>query len=152
MNHYLLDTNIILYYMRREAEKTQIIDHLYAPFASQNKVFLSIVTVAELYAIAMRHQWGTNRWNTITAILRKVVVIPIDSQDLIDRYAEIDTFSQGKLVGRPLAMTARNMGKNDIWIAASASVLGLPLITNDADFSHLDPAFLTVHKVNLIVS
>jgi predicted nucleic acid-binding protein len=54
----LLDTNIILYYMRREAEKTQIIDRLYAPFASQNKVFLSIVTVAELYAIAMRHQWG----------------------------------------------------------------------------------------------
>jgi predicted nucleic acid-binding protein len=152
MNHYLLDTNILLYYLRREVEKTQMIDRLYAPFDPQNKIFLSIVTVAELHAIAMRHQWGDSRWRIVTHFLRKVVVIPIDSQDLIDRYAEIDTFSQGKLAGRPLLMSARNMGKNDIWIAASASILDLPLITNDADFSHLDPAFLTVHKVNFSMS
>ena len=30
------------------------------------------------------------------------------------------------------------MGKNDLWIAAVAKVLAIPLITTDGDFDHLD--------------
>jgi len=33
--------------------------------------------------------------------------------------------------------SARNMGKNDLWIAATASILNAKLITTDKDFSHL---------------
>lgn len=36
------------------------------------------------------------------------------------------------------------MGKNDLWIAATASVLGAILITSDKDFEHLDRKFLTI--------
>jgi tRNA(fMet)-specific endonuclease VapC len=39
------------------------------------------------------------------------------------------------------------MGKNDLWIAATASVLNIPLITTDNDFIHLDKTFLTLIKV-----
>ena len=65
MNHYLLDTNIILYYMRREAEKTQIIDRLYAPFASQNKVFLSIYFIYKIqcYEIVRYRKSLYNQFN-----------------------------------------------------------------------------------------
>ncbi len=34
------------------------------------------------------------------------------------------------------------MGKNDVWIAATASVVEAVLLTTDADFDHLDPRFL----------
>jgi predicted nucleic acid-binding protein len=36
------------------------------------------------------------------------------------------------------------MGKNDLWIAASAAESGSLLITTDHDFDHLAPAHLSV--------
>jgi tRNA(fMet)-specific endonuclease VapC len=41
------------------------------------------------------------------------------------------------------------MGKNDIWIAATASVLNAVLLTTDNDFDHLHDEFLTVARVDL---
>jgi predicted nucleic acid-binding protein len=35
------------------------------------------------------------------------------------------------------------MGKNDLWIAATACVTHLPLITTDRDFDHLDATHLS---------
>jgi predicted nucleic acid-binding protein len=36
------------------------------------------------------------------------------------------------------------MGKNDLWIAATASVLGAKLLTTDHGFDHLSGIFLEV--------
>lgn len=36
------------------------------------------------------------------------------------------------------------MGKNDLWIAATASAIDATLITSDKDFDHLDGNYLTV--------
>lgn len=66
---------------------------------------------------------------------------------MTERYAEIDTFSQGKLPNKRLGMTARNMGKNDLWIASTASLLNATLLTTDADFDHLDGAYLALKKL-----
>jgi len=41
-------------------------------------------------------------------------------------------------------MSARNMGKNDIWIAATTYLLEATLITLDKDFLHLDEVFFKV--------
>lgn len=71
-----------------------------------------------------------------------VSVIPLQSGDLIDRYAEIDAYSQNELSGREMEDSDRNMGKNDVWIAATASVVDGTLITTDDDFGHLDGEFL----------
>jgi tRNA(fMet)-specific endonuclease VapC len=46
-------------------------------------------------------------------------------------------------------MTARSMGKNDLWIAATASVLKLPLLTTDKDFLHLDSLYLDLKFIDL---
>lgn len=45
----------------------------------------------------------------------------------------------------------RILGKNDIWIAATAALIGLKLITTDADFNHLNNVFIDVHKVDPII-
>ncbi|MBU6120983.1 PIN domain-containing protein [Hymenobacter siberiensis] len=61
-------------------------------------------------------------------------------------YARIDAYSQGKLELEPLpaGISARNMGKNDLWIAATALYFGVELHTTDKDFDHLGPLGLKV--------
>jgi tRNA(fMet)-specific endonuclease VapC len=39
------------------------------------------------------------------------------------------------------------MGKNDLWIAVTASLLQIPLLTSDADFNHLEGHFLNLHTI-----
>jgi tRNA(fMet)-specific endonuclease VapC len=40
------------------------------------------------------------------------------------------------------------MGKNDLWIAATAALPGLKLVTTDADFNHLHKVFMEVKWLN----
>jgi len=39
------------------------------------------------------------------------------------------------------------MGKNDVWIAATAALLGLKLVTTDGDFDHPHEVFFDVQKL-----
>lgn len=48
-----------------------------------------------------------------------------------------------------LGESSRNIGKNDLWIAATASVLNIPLITTDKDFLHLDKIFLKLEYFDI---
>jgi len=63
--------------------------------------------------------------------LRKFLITDINSKDIIKKYGEIDAFSQGKLPGNPLKDSSRNMGKNDLWIASTASVSNSRLISKN---------------------
>lgn len=62
-----------------------------------------------------------------------LVVVDINHPSVIDAYVELDLLSQRHPDG------ARNMGKNDLWIAACAKAAGATLLTTDNDFSHLIP-------------
>jgi predicted nucleic acid-binding protein len=42
------------------------------------------------------------------------------------------------------------MSKNDLWMAATASVLDTTLLTTDNDFEHLHNEFLQVAKIDLV--
>jgi predicted nucleic acid-binding protein len=90
--------------------------------------------------------WGAKKQQDLNDLLRRVPHIDINHDAILQRYAEIDAFSQGKLASKnfPVGMSARNMGKNDLWIAATASVLNAALLTTDDDFDHLNGVFLTV--------
>jgi tRNA(fMet)-specific endonuclease VapC len=81
-------------------------------------------------------------------LLNQFLVIPIEAKDLVEAYAELDAFSQGISISRPVisGMTARNMGKNDLWIAATALVTKSTLITTDNDFDHFDGQYFNVIK------
>ena len=73
-------------------------------------------------------------------------IVDISHDQIVQRYAEIDAFSLGKDKARLLrsGQTARVMGKNDLWIAATASVLNAALLAIDHDFDHLSRVFLDV--------
>lgn len=144
----LFDTNAVLIYLRNQPVKG-IIESTYKPFGSLNTAVISVVTVGELKAFALKNQWGRPKIQTMDAFVLRFVVSDINTEDVINRYAEIDAFSQGRLVGKKSGLSARNMGKNDIWIAATASVLDAILLTTDNDFDHLHNEYFTVAQVDL---
>ncbi len=64
------------------------------------------------------------------------------------RYVEIDTYNGRKNLHLPILQgSSINMGKNDIWIASTASLLEATLLTTDKDFQHLHNIFLQVDYV-----
>jgi len=67
-------------------------------------------------------------------LLNYFTVIPLPFSNVIETYAEIDDYSRRNGV---------TIGKNDLWIAATASVTGARLLTTDRDFDHLDGVYLS---------
>ena len=65
-----------------------------------------------------------------------IVDVSIGAPELLDAYVEIDCYSTGK-----------SMGKNDLWIAATAKVTNATLVTTDGDFDHLNGSHIQLAKV-----
>ncbi|MEY4936458.1 MAG: hypothetical protein RIS64_2817 [Bacteroidota bacterium] len=145
---YVLDTNILLHYLRASAVATKI-DLNYNPLSAVNEAIVCVVSVGEIKALAKINHWGRSRLEQFELLLEELIVTDIHAEDILERYAEIDAFSNGKLLGRPLGMSSRNMGKNDLWIAATASVLDATLLTTDLDFTHLHNEFLQLECIKV---
>jgi tRNA(fMet)-specific endonuclease VapC len=145
MAKYLLDTGILLGYIRA-VDYAKYIEQTFELMAPTNISYISIVTVGEIYSLAAQLHWGDKKKKVVESLLDEFYSIDINDQDILERYAEIDAFSQGRHVERKLpdGMSSRNMGKNDLWIAATASVLNAKLLTTDRDFDHLHKEFLEV--------
>ena len=74
---------------------------------------------------------------------------PIEiTEALIPAYPYLETYSRGRLSGTalPLGLSARNMGKNDLCIAATALYFDVGFHTAGGDFDHLALAGLQVVK------
>lgn len=112
-------------------------------------LILSVVSVGEIKSLAIQNSWGKKRLEKLEALLQEFLIADIRINRTIERYAEIDAFSQGKLKTKPATFSARNMGKNDLWIAATASVLDVPLITTDHDFDHLENDYIELEKIDV---
>jgi tRNA(fMet)-specific endonuclease VapC len=147
---YLLDTNIIVAYLRNNLT-AEIIDKTYSPLKKEFKPSISVVTLGELKSLALKNNWGNRRIENLEELLEEIIIVDINAEDILQKYAEIDAFSQGRLNSRVSNFTARNMGKNDLWIAATVSVLDAVLLTTDSDFDHLHEEFLSVAKIDLTV-
>lgn len=145
---YLLDTNILLIYLR-DTNKSAEIDRQFDPLGIANVPVISVVTIGEIRSLAIRNRWGSRRIQKLNEFLSQLVVADIYVEEIIQLYAEIDAFSQGLLPGRPLGSSARNMSKNDLWIAATAAAANLRLLTADKDFSHLKGVFIDLEEINI---
>jgi tRNA(fMet)-specific endonuclease VapC len=143
---YLLDTNIIILYLR-EGVLADFIDDTFNPLDDANEAILCVVSKGELKALAKKNDWGAKKLTKLESLCEELLITDINSEDIIERYAEIDAFSQGRLKNRPSNFSARNMGKNDLWIAATASIIGATLLTTDRDFDHLDGVFLKLEYI-----
>lgn len=146
--NYIVDTNIVLLYMRRNKKMIDKGDHLQF-FKEENTTILSVVSVGEIESIALKNNWGDKRKVFLKLLLSKFTIARINATPIIKKYAEIDAYSQNKLPNKPLNDSSRNMGKNDLWIAATASVLNAKLITTDKDFSHLKDEYFDIEFVEI---
>jgi len=72
--------------------------------------------------------------------IAEAMVIDINLNDvtLLENYVDLDTHSRNH---------GRTMGKNDLWIAATAVATKATLLTSDNDFDHLAPSHLAVVKI-----
>lgn len=144
--NYVLDTNVVLFYLK-DNETKQFIEEEFGPFKDGNTAIISVVSIAEIGVLARRNNWGDKRLKIVEKFYDNLVVVDINSQDIINAYIDIDSFSEGKHPTKKFRSSSRNMGKNDVWIAATTIVTNSELITSDKDFEHLDGEFF---KVNLI--
>jgi tRNA(fMet)-specific endonuclease VapC len=150
---FLLDTNILVHILRGKRGYFEATFQIHKP---EHRLVISAVTIGELRAFALRNEWGMRKKQQMEELIDEFFVVEIHNNAIHDCYAEIDTFSQGKLDRRPLPiisgqvrMSARNMGKNDLWIAATASIFNATLLSTDNDFDHLNGVFLSVPKIDL---
>lgn len=150
MQYLVLDTCIILHILRNKVTGQAVMNWL-SSLASMPVIVISVVTRAELESLKVQQGWGTARCNALNAFLAQVTYVDISHADtaLLAAYAQIDAYSKGKgnnPAGNKKPGSANTMGKNDLWIAATAHVLGTTLVTADGDFDHLNGTFLTVKK------
>jgi len=135
---YLLDTNILVHQVRRDAVGERIRE-LYAPLLAEPRPLISVVTDGELRSLGFQLGWGREKTEQSHYLLTYFQRLTIDTEEMLQAYALIDTFSE---------RIGRSMGKNDLWIAATAHVTGATLLTTDKDFDHLDPQFLVRVWIN----
>jgi predicted nucleic acid-binding protein len=146
MRRYILDTNILVHYVRKSPlylnieEKENLSD-------DDCLIMISIVTYAEILSFAKQRNWGSEKIKIIEQLLSKLIVIDINNADetLIKKYAEIDAYSKNKLPDRLLGKSIK-MGKNDLWISATAHVANAALLTTDNDFDHLAGTYIELKK------
>lgn len=149
VKRYFFDTNIFVGLLRHPKLSEFIIETFLKP--KENNLLVSVTVIGELEALKERNHWGKRRTAEVRRWLRPFLVQSQESQAVIRAYARIEAYSQGKLIGYPLpkGLSARNMGKNDLWIAAVAHVYEATLVTTDRDFIHLDDVFLSLHLIDL---
>ena len=128
-NTYVLDTNIVLALLRNN-QLGKAIDQAYDLSSPASRNLVCVVSVGELLSLAECLGWAAPKRARLEASLQELIWIDINDRLILDAYASIDSFGQSM---------GRKMGKNDLWIAASAAVTGAILMTTDQDFEHLHP-------------
>ena len=137
----LLDTNILVHLIRGRAIGRKIVaDHDLQD--RTEKPLISIITVGEIYALTRKLAWGPAKRQSLAELLANLVIVHPQQGEIVERYAEIDFYCEKEL--KP----AEPMGQNDMWIAASASVLDAYLLTADTDFLRLAPRYLRLVSVD----
>lgn len=130
----VFDTNLLIEHIRRQE-------------MLPSRAIIPVIVVGELEAFALKADWGYQKVSFMQRLFERFPVVDV-IREITPVYARVDAYSQGNLKGQPLppGLSARNMGKNDIWIAATALYLDLPLHTTDNDFDHLSSLGLQLVK------
>jgi tRNA(fMet)-specific endonuclease VapC len=123
----LLDTNIVIHLVRGGL-LGQTIDRRFQLRARPERPLVSVVTLGEALAFARQRGWGGAKIERLRELLRELVPVNLNSQPVLERYAEISEF---------LRRNGRTLSDNDVWIAACASAADATLLTTDRDFDPL---------------
>ena len=118
----LLDTNIISYIYKGDTRAQPYAQHL-----TGQTLFVSFMSVSELYRWPFERSWGDLKKQHLVQFLKNFAVLPYDD-GLAWTWAE--------LVGK--TCRARPMSLQDSWIAATAIRHRMPVVThNRTHFAHV---------------
>lgn len=118
----LVDTNIISYFYKRDTRAVAYERHL-----TGQTLFISFMTVAELYRWPFQQNWGEPKKQSLVQYLRNYTVLPYDNAL---------AWSWAELVGK--TCRGRPMNLQDSWIAATALRHEMPIVThNKRDFENV---------------
>ena len=121
--YYLLDTNILVAYIRQGALGAYI-EGRFALRASPYKPMICVVSVGEVLALARKFAWADEKVGRMQRLLRQLVRIDISDDRVLNAYSELAEFTR----------THETVPQNDIWIAATAKATGAKLLTTDKHF------------------
>ena len=128
----LLDTNLLVHNIRQD-ELWQTVEARYGLVDAPTAPSISIVTDGEIRGLALQFGWGIAKQQRMEELLDYYVVVPLPFLNIVEVYTEIDDYSRRHGI---------TMGKNDLWIAATAAITGARLLTTDKDFDPLHGVFL----------
>jgi tRNA(fMet)-specific endonuclease VapC len=146
---YFLDTNIIHYLLSEKLAVEKSVYEDFKVFDFPNEALISVVSLGEIASFGIRAKWTPAQQLLVDGLLQKMTITDIKSPEIIARYAEIDAFSRNHLAELPKGIKPHKMGKNDLWIVATASVLNATLLTTDQDYLHLNGVYLAVETIPL---
>lgn len=120
----IVDTDVVSYGFKGDTRAK-----LYDPYLVDRLSYISFQTLAELEQWAIARHWGAERHAALMEFIEERYAVIESSPQLCRQWAEIR--EQLRQVGRVIAPT-------DAWIAATAILYGVPLIThNKADVEHV---------------
>ena len=95
---------------------------------------LSFQSAAELWSWAAENGWGAKQRDGLALFLQWFLVIPYDAE-MAKTWARVATYCK---------RTGRRLESGDIWIAATAVLYKIPLLTHDRDHVGLNVQDLNV--------
>jgi predicted nucleic acid-binding protein len=117
----VVDTDVASFVFKNDTRAA-----LYNPHISGHMLTISFQTLAELDLWTLAAGWGERRKQQLDRYLRRFI-IEHSSPALCRRWAEV--MDDGRRRGRPIATA-------DAWNAATALLLGIPLVThNSGDYA-----------------
>lgn len=114
----VVDTDVTSYLFKEDTRA-----RLYLPHLTGQLLIVSFMTVAELDRWALQSSWGEARQERMAEHLRGFVVHPVN-RALCRKWAEASDAARRN--GRPIQAA-------DAWIAATALLHNIPLVTHNAD-------------------
>lgn len=112
----VVDTDVISFLYKRDTRA-----RLYEPHLSDPPFIVSFMSLAELRRWTLERNWGEQRRQELEGYLTRYLIL--HSDDLMcDRWAY--AMNSARMQGQPI-------GPADAWIAATALLLDVPLITHN---------------------
>jgi len=116
MSGVLLDTDVVSFLFKNHPLAAR-----YDSDLTDRVVLVSFMTIAELDRWAIRSKWGDARVRRLQEFLEPFVVAPYN-RELCRRWAEVTVAAE---------RSGRRIECADTWIAATALLYGVPLVTHN---------------------
>jgi len=82
METFVLDTNVLLLYLRGEEKVLKSFKDL-GLFEENKTIVISIVSFAEMKALAKKRKWSVHKTQDMNEYLKSFLIIPIESEDIL---------------------------------------------------------------------